>query len=98
MPAPTAHLTHTLTWDYQDWRGRDREIDVTVEYTIARGEIEFGQFTYGGPELPDAEVERICDYIESEIAPEDFAEWEADRGDYLYEQMRDDRMDRSLLA
>jgi hypothetical protein len=29
----TANLYTELTWDWQDWRGRDHEADMNIKYT-----------------------------------------------------------------
>ena len=73
---PTAHLTADLTWDYTDWRGRDRSVDLEIPYTCdADGDV---RVLCGQSDLPFGEWGRICDHIEVEIAPQAYAEWLAD--------------------
>ena len=73
---PTAHLTADLTWDYTDWRGRDRSVDLEIPYTCdADGDV---RVLCGQSDLPFGEWGRICSHIEAEIAPQAYAEWLAD--------------------
>lgn len=91
---PTADLTANLTWDWQDWRGRDHEADIEVFYSFDGEAIRSWKLNYD-PGFDEAEADRLIDHIESEYAPEAYAEWlaewRAERGEYL----RDRFMDRS---
>ena len=74
--ALTAHLYTEMTWDWQDWRGRDHEADLNVTYTCdANGAVTI---TDVQGELPDCEFDALGDYIESNIAPEAYGEWLAE--------------------
>ena len=81
MTAPIAHLTADLSWDYRDWRGHDRSVDLEVPYTCdADGNV---RILCGSDGLTIWEWERISDHIEDEIAPQAYAEWlaeDTDRG------------------
>ena len=79
MTTPTAHLTADLTWDYRDWRGHDRSVDLEIPYTCdADGKV---QILCGMGDLPVEEWYQISDYIESDFAPWDYAEWLAEDTD-----------------
>jgi hypothetical protein len=74
----TAKLTTELTWYWQDWRGRDHEADIEVSYmydgkTMTEPRLNFD------PGFDDAEMYRMLDYIESEYAPDAYADWLADQ-------------------
>ncbi len=76
----TATLYTELTWDWQDWRGRDCEADLCITYTC---DADFCvQLKDVQGELPDSEWERLEEYVASNIAPEAYAEWLADRADW----------------
>lgn len=79
--AHTASLTANLTWNWQDWRGRDKEADLEVSYTFDGETIRNWQLNYD-PGFDDAEEQRLIDHIEGEYAPEAYAEWLADMADY----------------
>ena len=69
----TAHLTADLSWDYTDWRGRDRSVDLEVPYTCDQdGDV---RILCGSDDVPRAVWDSICDHIEAEIAPQAYAEW-----------------------
>jgi hypothetical protein len=81
----TANLYTELTWDWQDWRGRDHEADLNIKYTCdADGAVVL---TDVQGELPDEEfwtlADYITDYIEANVAPEAYSEWLADRAEEL---------------
>jgi len=84
--AHTATLTANLTWDWQDWRGRERSEDVELEYTCdADFHIELKSISYGGAEMDDPDLDALLDYVAGEYAPDAYAEWLADRDDYRCE-------------
>ena len=76
---PTAHLTADLSWDYTDWRGRDRSVDLEVPYTCDQdGDV---RILCGSDDVPTDQWYRITDHIASEIAPQAYAEWLAEDAD-----------------
>lgn len=78
-----ATLKHSMSWDYQDWRGRDRETDLDLTYTCdADGYVRIASINYGGPELDDAELDRIEEYLAENVAPEAYGEWLAERAEW----------------
>ena len=78
---PTAHLTADLTWDYRDWRGHDRSVELEIPYTCdADGDVVM---LCGPGDMPPGEWALIVGYIEAELAPQAYAEWlaeDTDRG------------------
>jgi hypothetical protein len=73
----TAKLTTELTWQWQDWRGRDHEADIEVTYMYDGKALTDPVLNYD-PGFDDGEMDRMLDYIESEYAPEAYDEWCAD--------------------
>ncbi len=76
----TATLYTELTWDWQDWRGRDREADLCVTYTC---DADFSvQLKDVQGELPDDQWEALEEWIAECRAPDAYAEWLAENADW----------------
>ena len=95
---PTFHTTVTI--EYTDNLGREREHEVEVTYTFDGGRddvptiIEQRGDCFNGwdDDIADELVwDALCDTCDR-----DYAEWLADQGDYLLEQRRDAQMDKEM--
>ncbi len=77
-------LSTSFSIDWQDWRGRDCEADVEVDYTYDGDVARIVKITGDGiDEIDDYLLEGIVYERLEDIAPEDYAEWAADQADYL---------------
>ena len=81
----TAKLKCSLTWDYQDWRGHDRETDVEVVYTFDGTDIGLLELNLAPDDFPDSELDALLDYVADMYAPEAYAEWLADCDEHFAE-------------
>lgn len=76
----TATLYTELTWDWQDWRGRDQEADLCVTYTCDADLYVQLKDVQGN--LPDDQWEALEEWIAETRAPEAYAEWLAECADW----------------
>lgn len=88
MNTPTFTTTTFLTRGHME-----REIEVEIEYTFDGKNLEVvdARDLTEGRELTDWEWESCQDAVAG-VCDEAFAEWQADRGEYLRDQREDARV------
>ena len=89
----TANLFTTVTLEWQDERGRYHDAEVEVDYTYDGEDLNIVKTRpIGDTDSLDDDWydEQVWESV-SEYADEAYAEWQADYGDWLYEQAKDRR-------
>lgn len=88
----TAKLSGTVTINWTTQRGVERDCDVEVEYTFDGKDdlrIISARPLWDVNGIGDRDFDELVDAAVFDLAHDAYGEWEADYGDYLYEQRRD---------
>ena len=88
----TAKLSASLTICWETERGYDRDAEVEVDYTFDGEDIEISKWEANTDELSDDEIDDLIMEQLEDIAPEAYAEWLAELGDWQHEQARDRKL------
>lgn len=89
-PAAKLHTTVTLTWENR--RGCDRDCTVDVAYLFDGEDLRIVEtHIVGSDDIDDETFDELLHDAVMEVAPEAFAEWQADRADYLADLRADRR-------
>lgn len=88
----TAKLSGTVYVTWTTPRGIDRECDVEVQYEFdGRDDLKIisARPMWEVTGIGEREFDELVDAAVFDLAHDAYGEWEADYGDYLYEQFRD---------
>lgn len=84
------NTTVTLTWENR--RGCDRDCTVDVAYTFDGTELRIVEtHIVGSDDIDDETFDELLHDAVMEVAPEAYAEWQADRADYLADLLTERR-------
>ena len=92
--AKQANLFTTVAISYEDFRGYEREAQVEVDYTYDGETLTIVKEYYLDQPtgIGEGDFDELVYEAVEEEAPEAYAEWLADYGDWLYEQAQDRRI------
>lgn len=96
----TAYLSTTVTICWETASHHERDCDADVDYTFDGEKLRIDKIKYVGslPGISEDDADELVWQAVNEQADEAYGEWIADYGDFLFEQARDARLDRSAQA